>query len=523
MSRRPSKDEKLAEALANAYGDGVEASNAPPPDDGDGRPVAEAPHWEPDLNPTQRLIFDDPARHVLAYGEKGTGKTWAFEHKIVRHAYENNNALVLIVAPMMRTGNEGVWTELDVRVLPQWLDGMGLEYTPSKMDPFTKDRHRWIRNMFGGWSKLLLMSIPHATQVQSRVKGPTPSMVYVEELTNCDGREYWSYLSGQLGRRHGITGPQQFCASCNPEGPSHWVYKVFWEECLDDKKQRSPEFSVYHVPIEENRHRLPPGYIERLHETFRSDPVELRRLIYGEWIDRPTGEGLFKDYYIEDIHLKGNLIKGQGLRPLRGFPIIIGYDLGQVFSSVTLLQLVETKDKPIWLVFDEVDHLGERILYKTLAWEVIQRMRHWQKLVDYDFQYMHVTDETAINMWRPGGEGSYDAWEFEREYNKVAKELKNRKMKLLGCPKGAGSVPARVRLLQSKLYQEEIFVSAMCKNAREMLINLEADNDDPEKPKRSRYLHKFDSLTYPIFKREANGLVRRSVGVAPELIRCGSE
>jgi hypothetical protein len=47
-----------------------------------------------------------------------------------------------------------------------------------------------------------------------------------------------------------------------------------------------------------------------------------------------------------------------------------------VYSSTTLLQLVPTKTKNLWLVIDEVDHLDERILYKTLAWEIIERMRH---------------------------------------------------------------------------------------------------------------------------------------------------
>jgi hypothetical protein len=413
-------------------------------------------------------------------------------------------------------------------ILPQWKEGMSLEYTPSKMDPMTKDRHRWIRNRFGGWSKLLLMSIQYAAQVQNRIKGPAPSMVYVDELTNCDGREYWSFPAAQLGRRRGISGPQQFCASCNPDGPKHWVYQVFWVECVDAKTgTRDPKFSVYHVPITENKRRLPAGYVERLLGIFRNDVVEMRRLIHGEWVDRPTGEGLFKEYYIEAIHIKGDVSKGIGLRPSPGFPIVLGYDLGQVFSCVTLMQIIPTKEKTLWKVFDEVDHLGEKILYKRLAWEVIERMKYWQKLVGYDFQYMHITDESAINQWRPGGDGSYDAWEFEREYNKVADELKNRRMKLLGCPKGAGSVPARVRLLQAKLYQEEVFVSDMCKNTKEMLMFLECDDKEPEKPRRSKYLHKFDSLTYPMFKLEFNGMARRATSIgaveAPKLIRCGTD
>ena len=29
--------------------------------------------WYPDLNPTQRELFESPAKFLLAYGEKGSG------------------------------------------------------------------------------------------------------------------------------------------------------------------------------------------------------------------------------------------------------------------------------------------------------------------------------------------------------------------------------------------------------------------------------------------------------------------
>jgi hypothetical protein len=539
----------LARALASATQEGylpdeLEATDAPPPARRAAAPEEPRP-WHPDLNPTQQRIFDDPALNILGYGEKGSGKSIAFGHKLVRHAYENDNALVLIIAPSMRTGNEGIWYDLETLILPAWREGnrdkegnlidhgIGLEYTAQKLDPNTKDRHRWIRNRFGGWSKLLLMSIPFAAQVQARVKGPAPSMVYVDELTNCSAREYFTYPAAQLGRRRGILGPQQFCASCNPEGPSHWVYQVFFVECMDQESgARDKDFSVYHVPVTENLHRLPDGYVQRLEKTFKADPIELRRLLAGEWVDRPTGEGLFKEYFVPALHLKGDLVKGLGLLPVPGFPIVIGYDLGQVYSSITFLQQVFTRDRSVWIAFDECDHLGQKILYKTLAWEVIERMKYWQSVKlpgsagrPFPFQFIHVTDESAINQWHPNGQGSYDAWDFEREYNRVAqKELANRSMRLLGCPKGSGSVAARVRLLQGKLYTEEFLVSALCRNVKDMLLCLEADKEDPEKPRRSRFLHKFDSTTYPIFKFEfaAGGRnVPPGQELSPALIRCG--
>lgn len=514
--------ELMAEAIAFAFpNEELGSADEPPPPSGAAVASSGASGWHPDLNPSQNKIFHDATLNILGYGEKGTGKSIGFAHKIVRHCYENNDALALIIAPSMRTGNEGIWHDLETLVLPDWRAGIGLEYTQGKLDPITKDRHRWIRNVHGGWSKILLMSVMFPSQVENRIKGPAPSLVYIDEITNCDGPEYYTYPAAQLGRRRGIVGPQQFLASCNPKGPSHWVYKFFLEE-----KSGDVDYAVYHVPISENIRRLPPGYVERLNKIFKSDPVETARLINGEWVDRPTGEGLFKEYWRDDFHLKGSLVKGLGLKPIPGFPVLVGYDLGQVYSSVTFLQAIPTKEgKVIWIVFDEVDHLGEKILYRNLAREIIQRMRYWRELMEYRFNYMHITDESAINQWRPGGDGSYDAWEFEKAFNALAGEFGDKeRCKMMGCPKGSGSVPARVRLVQGKLYQDELFVSATCVNTRETMLYLEADKDDPEKPKRSKFLHKFDSFSYPMFKLEIGGGLTRFLPtgrVAPELIRCG--
>ena len=98
----------------------LESADAPPPPRSD---PAESGTWGPDHNPTQTESFNDPAETVLIEGEKGSGKTVVGGDIIVRHAYENDNALVQILTSSIRTGAEGIWHDLDTLVLPRWRDG----------------------------------------------------------------------------------------------------------------------------------------------------------------------------------------------------------------------------------------------------------------------------------------------------------------------------------------------------------------------------------------------------------------
>ena len=86
----------LAERLGKAIKDEGEVESTP---------------WSPSLTPTQQEVFDSSALYILAYGERGTGKTYILGgHKLVRHLWENFNALaVLIVGIKSQATMGGVW------------------------------------------------------------------------------------------------------------------------------------------------------------------------------------------------------------------------------------------------------------------------------------------------------------------------------------------------------------------------------------------------------------------------------
>lgn len=471
-----------------------------------------------------------PGTHsFLAAGtiNHNSGKTIGVGHKDIRHAYENNDALVLIVSPSIRTGNEGVWHDLITLVIPQWAEGFGLEHSDSKLDPNTKDRHIWIGNRFGGWSKLLLMSIPHSSQVKARVKGPAPSFVHIEEITECDGREYFTHLSAQIGRRRGIAGPQQFIATCNAEGPEHWVYRVFFEESLDPvTKERNPKYSIYHVPISENIHRLPDGYVENLYETYKNDPIQLRRLIHGEWISMPTGNAIFKDQWSAQVHFRGDFARGSFLHPVKGFPIDVGWDPGPTNFAISFQQTLPTAEgKLLTIVFDEINHVSKPTPYRTVVAEVLRKMDFWSEIEDFEFTYEHSADDACFNQVR--GDGRFD---FVTLQDLSRDEAGWPRILLKACPKGPDSVPAAVRMMQAMLQDGELYVSAKCPKHKESFEHLESELVkegvyDPHagyRPKRSPYLHQFDACRYALLRRRLRGVDREEKIIKPKVYACGS-
>lgn len=454
-----------------------------------------------------------PGEHsFLAAGtlNHNSGKTLGAAHKLVRHCYENWDALGLVITPSIRTGKYGVVHDLESLVLPEWEKGIGLEWLPSRLDPSTKDRVLKLANRFGGWSTILQISIPYAEAIPGRVKGISPSMIMADELTDCDSREYFTYMVGQLNRRRNISGPQQYIGTCNPKGPSNWVYKVFWDECVNpDTGARDRNFSVYHVPFRENAHRPEmKNYLETLERAVKGDPVEKARLIDGRWVERPTGAALFRDYLVLSRHVVGDAKAGTGLVPVKGCPVVCGYDLGQVHNAIVLMQHVVTNSGPVWIVFDEIVSIGKKALYKNLAIEVCQKVLDWNEAVGEKLAWEHITDDSAVNQWKPGS-GSYDAWEFEREFGIFAIKNGLQQMRMRGAPKGSGSIEARVRLVQAKLHQDQLLISDSCKHVKEALMMLEGRKDEPMKPHKTAagHIHVFDALTYPMINAEIHGNV----------------
>jgi hypothetical protein len=467
--------------------------------------------YRPPLTPTQERIYDSQAKYILADGERGSGKTWILGgHKLVHHCVTNFNALALIIVGVRSQATQGgVWHKLQHMILPMWAENMGIKYTDVRRDT-QQNEFIDIENTQGGWSRVVLMSAPFGTQLRLRIRGFEPSYVFIDELTTLDGPVYFDAVVQQVGRRPGIQGVQQYTAATNPDGPSHWVYRRFFEIPINPLTgARNPAYARFHCPIHENIGNLPEGYYDRIREAVMDDPVEAARMLHGEWIDRPSGEAIFKDYFFETTHSRGD--KTERILPNADFPIIIGYDLGSANNAIIFMQFLTLREKTMWVVFDEMVYTQRRIRYDVLVPAIMKRINTWNRICETRFVTTHISDNSAFNTYRPASEGSYDVLEVERISKLHVERFPDvGSIRMVPAPKFSGSVEARVRILMNCLQREEFLLSHACFKTKEMFMRLESAEYEvragrkdynpslPFTPKRSKHLHPFDALTYPM-------------------------
>ena len=475
--------------------------------------------WWPDMSKTGRKIFDSDKPYILVHGERGSSKTTQVLHKVIRHCYENNNALAVICVITRTSATEGgAWEKLYVECLPQWKAGIGLEYVGPKMDD-ARNCYIWVGNSSGGWSKILLRSMLHAEQIEARIKGIEPSLFFFDELTETDDEGYFTYPIKQLGRRPGIA-LQPFIACCNPsnQGQDHWVYKRFFPWTDEDGKFHEPgdDYTTFHLPMRENKW-LPKdkkaNYIKRLMEASRNDPTALERDILGKWVKRKSGNGIFATQWSRETHMAGDPKKDTRILPDVRFPLEIGYDIGSANTAISFTQLISTVTGQLWTVFDEVVLINKRVPIFQIAPMVLGKMNFWCARMEHKFVINHISDSAAFNQVRT--DGSYDARDFEAQCYRLLKTgafpslAHIPAIKMNAAPKGAGSVPGRARMTMAKLQSNQLLISSSCAKHIEMFEQLECEKEIqgnykatlPFTPKKTAagHIHVFDSMSYPMW------------------------
>jgi hypothetical protein len=511
------------------------------PERGTGAAAAPAVAWYPPLGPVGMLAFHCQRKFMLLHGPRFSGKTMIGVHKVIKHLYDNDGAKACLVTLTRSQATLGGLWEKFQSALNVWADGLGLEGEGKngefifKQDD-ARNRYVWIKNAHGGWSMAFLRSMMHGDQIAARVKSMEFTIYLYDELSDTDDPQYFTKPIQQLWRiPHVAMDQQQFIGCCNPseDGEDNWVHKQFLQG-FDNPNDRHPksskDYGVYFVPIEENifvsREQM-DIYRATLLEECRNDPTAFDRLLKGLWIKRPTGKGLFAEYFRREIHVRGDVGKKQFIIP-SGSVIDIGYDIGSANTGIVFEERLNTKRGELWSWFDEIILVEKYVPIPQVAPMLLAKMNYWCGRTNRRLHFNHIADASSFDQMRP--DGTYDARVLERECAKELKEnperyphlvhviyvnpdapeaereFREKPVRLIPCPKPDGSVMSRVKMTISRLQAELIVASARCFKCIEMLESIEQDPEKPYHPKKgSRHKHALDAGTYVIYHYEMGG------------------
>lgn len=166
----------------------------------------------------------------------------------------------------------------------------------------------------------------------------------IEELTENDTEDMYLEIYGRLGRLQNQI-PECWIISCtNPDDPSHWAYKRFFETNL-------PTRHVLMSKTEDNPY-LPKTYIETLKESY--DAKMARRMLYGEWIS--ISQDVIYYSYEPDVNYVDRTYK-----ILKGIPVYISFDFN-IGHGKPMSCVLGQFDNGIAHWFDEVIIEGARTL-----------------------------------------------------------------------------------------------------------------------------------------------------------------
>jgi hypothetical protein len=507
--------------LFEDIGKPLEAEHPPPPPP---KVIGQAAQsWEPLLTPAQQILWESNSKFILCWSEKFSGKTVGATHKLVRHLYDNQNALAVVLVRVKSMANKGgAWDKLMNYVLPIWRDGnrdregklldsgMGLNFTEIKFDA-QHNEMVYVQNRYGGWSRAVFVSAPNSNQLRERIRGYEPSFVFVDELTSCDSNVYFTSIAAQIGRVMGIP-LQQYVAACNPEGETHWVYQTWFVNPLNEATgERNPDYEEIYFPRSENIANVGDEYFNTLDNVYKDDPIEAARMIDGLWKDRIASDGLFSDVFNPTIHVRpvredGGPDATKRLLPHPAYPMIMGLDPGAVFNAWVFCQWMPVDGRLRWVYFDEIAIFKKKVAYQTMVPVVMKRVRWWRDAVEAEMPLICISDASAFTYFRPG-EGTYDVLDIQRVWENNRLRFNLESLKIKACPRFNGSMITRVRILQTALSQDEVIVSSGCKRIRAMLEGQRSEPQkmgmpfDPDKamtPLRCDHIHVLDAATYPM-------------------------
>lgn len=476
--------------------------------------------WLPPLNPKQFEIFQDRHRYLLVHGPRKSGKTFGICHKVIRHAFETNFAMVAIICKTIKNAKAaGVWV-LIVRMMQFWVSGCsgfkiveGPKQTGDSKMSFVR-----IRNIHGGISEIQCHSMEHAEEVEAKFKGPAYSFLWLSEFDQyCDAHAF-DILSDSLRMTPMVKyEDHQIVADCNPPdtGEDNWIHDKWFkfkeaepeEDETEGEKELRENLHQMLVMVDDNP-QLHPKERRDLDARYRKRKSLHDRFVKGLWTQDIT-DGHFSDVWDEDVHVVGRvdvaekdwevLIPTASCREL-----LTGWDIGEMKShSFHILEKLmwDVQDKEgnrhlvvAFHVIDELVVVKQFVSVADFTRDCLKKMEHWEKWqktrYGVDITWRHWADTSAFDT-RASSNQSDAA---------IVYEASGKKIILQGAPKYRDSNKDKVNLIWEFLHARRLKVSAQLFRTKRMFAMLRPDPKSTQSKyvKRDDHKHPFDSMSYPI-------------------------
>jgi hypothetical protein len=481
----------------------------------------------PPLNIKQLEIFNDPHRYLLVHGPRMSGKTFGIIHKVLRHAFDIDGAMVAIVCKTLKNAKSaGVWLLL-CRMIKFWETkcyGFKVVEGP-KTAGDTKLSFIRIRNRHGTISEIQCHSLEHAQEVEAKFKSSGYSMFWLSELDQFCTEHAFDIFCDALRMTPFVPFEQhQIICDCNPPdtGTNNWIHDKWFkfkdaEPKADETEKAKIAKSRLHrilVMIEDNP-QLSPEAKDDLIERYRNRPTWYNRFVLGIW-EMAILDGHFSEVWDEDKHVLGNancpeddqeiIIPTSGCRTL-----LTGWDMGDKNHAFLIIEKITNED-PItrrqvvsFTAIDEVVVVRTFMLIEDFVGACLERIEYWErwqlKQHNITLNWRHWSDTSAFERKAQGG--TSDA--------AIAFEASDGRIVLDGAPKYRGSNRDKVNLLSELLGQGRLHISAQLFSTRAMFANLKKGsgavgqfvaNDD--------HKHPFDALAYPIIAEAPSDMLQNS-------------
>jgi hypothetical protein len=201
---------------------------------------------------------------ILLSGSYGSAKSILMAHLAVTHCLFNPRSVVLLARKALPDLKETIFKEI-IEHLD--CDGLseGVDYKVNTSTATIK---------FSNGSEIISRSWSDKRYKKGR--SLKVSMLVFEELTENteEDKEAFMTLKARLRRLPHVK-ENLLIAATNPDAPSHWVYRYFFDEKQETKH-------VFKSVTTDNPF-LDPVYIAQLKQDL--DPKSIQRYIYGEWVE----------------------------------------------------------------------------------------------------------------------------------------------------------------------------------------------------------------------------------------------